>query len=331
MCIRDSFLELANLGLSQLQIATIVSASSRDAKGMVLHHKFVSVAAEMIAEMFHANMLSDRRRGQPAPQDVNDLSNEELHTFLSRLFSGAMGDKEEGAPTMLAPADFKRVLLSTDVGFTPEQMRRMLVEADESYPLGLIDCDAFVEAAVKAIGRMASNPGFKDQERLREREAEELAKDFSVHAHSREQLEVLLGELFREQDEAEEGTVGRDGLYVVVHELERRLGLERREVNALMISADDEEGRLNYSEFLLLAYDVLRQSILDILIDETPQSTQLTEYIVKICTEKDQNHSGELPAADLKLVLSACDLKLSKGVLEQLMQHTISDLSLIHI
>jgi len=82
----SNLLDMANLGLSQLQIATIVSAASKDGRGSIGYHKFISVAAEMIAEMFHANMLSDRLRGKEVPQDVNDLSSEDLKVFLLKLF-----------------------------------------------------------------------------------------------------------------------------------------------------------------------------------------------------------------------------------------------------
>eukprot|EP00657_Telonema_sp_P-1_P011032 TRINITY_DN578_c0_g1_i2.p1 TRINITY_DN578_c0_g1~~TRINITY_DN578_c0_g1_i2.p1 ORF type:complete len:231 (+),score=80.84 TRINITY_DN578_c0_g1_i2:125-817(+) len=210
----------------------------------------------------------------------DSLTTEELHTFLSKLFRGARGQQDEQeAPVLLAPVDFKRVLLSTDVGFTPEQMRRMLVEADESEE-GQIDCDAFVDAVVHVIATLSSKQTFKDQEKLREREAEELAKEFSVHDHSREQLEGVLNQLFA-AEENPKGLVNRRGLYRVVHELKGRLNLERREVNALMISADENhEGMLQYDQFVPLAYDVLRQSILDILIDNTPHSSQLEEYII---------------------------------------------------
>jgi len=314
-----NLLELANLGLSQLQIATIVSAAKRDAQAQIAYHKFISVAAEMIAEMFHANMLSDRKQGgQAAPQDVNDLTSSELHDFLSRLFSGAADTALN--EMKLPPRDFKRVLLSTDVGFTPEQMRRMLVEADED-ERNLIDCAAFVSAAVGVLDTMKAKQCFKDPERLREREAHELSKEFSVHAQSREQLERTLRGLFEAEDPSSSGQADRAQLRRVVMALQASLGLERREANALLISADeDADGSLPYGDFVVLAYDVLRQSILDILIDSTPQSAQLEEYLVELCQAEDPRNSGSLPAADVKLIVSGSDLQLSETQVEQLME-----------
>jgi Ca2+-binding EF-hand superfamily protein len=312
-----NLLELANLGLSQLQIATIVSAAKRDSQSQIAYHKFISVAAEMIAEMFHANMLSDRRKGQVAPQDVNDLSSEELKSFLTKLFSSAGSDTGE---LKLPPRDFKRVLLSTDVGFSPEQMRRMLVEADED-EANLIDCTAFVDSAVGVLEAMQNKQCFKDPERLREREAEELAKEFSVHAQSREQLEGMLGGLFQEEDTTNSGQVDRAQLRRVVFKLQASMQLERREVNALLISADeDNEGLLTYGDFVTLAYDVLRQAILDILIDSTPQSAQLEQYLVELCQAEDPRNCGSLPEADLRLIIMGSDLQLSDLQIDQVME-----------
>jgi len=314
-----NLLELANLGLSQLQIATIVSAASRDSKGMIQYHKFISVAAEMISEMFHANMLSDRRKGQLAPQDVNDLSSPELHSFLTKLFTCALPDGSETV-SMLAPVDFKRVLLSTDVGFTPEQMRRMLVQAEES-DQGLIDCNQFVEEAVRVVERMSAQPDFQDQAALREREASELSRDLSVHGHTRGQLEAELTRMFVARDADGAGVVSRAGLYAAVHELKDLMSLERREVNALMISADeDSQGMLKYNDFVPLAYDVLRQSILDILIDSTPHAEQLQEYLIKLCEVEDPNQTDRLLASELRLVLAGCDLQLSESQIDHLLR-----------
>jgi len=313
-----NLLELANLGLSQLQIATIVSAAKRDSQSQIAYHKFISVAAEMIAEMFHANMLSDRRQGQVAPQDVNDLSSEQLHNFLTKLFTSAAADSS--GELKLPPRDFKRVLLSTDVGFTPEQMRRMLVEADEDEE-NQIDCSSFVESAVGVLDAMRNKQCFKDPERLREREAEELAKEFSVHAQSRDQLEAMLGSLCAGEDANNSGQVDRAQLRRVVLNMQASMQLERREVNALLISADeDNEGLLTYGDFVALAYDVLRQAILDILIDSTPQSAQLEQYLVELCQAEDPRNCGSLPAADLRLILTSCDLQLSDVQINQVME-----------
>jgi Ca2+-binding EF-hand superfamily protein len=224
----SNLLDMANLGLSQLQIATIVSAAGKDGRGSIGYHKFVSVAAEMIAEMFHANMLSDRRRGAEVPQDVNDLAADDLKNFLLKLFRGA--DPESSG--MLSPSDFKRVLLSTDLGFTPEQMRRILVEADEREDES-IDYRAFIDSAVETLESLKSKGTLADQERLREREAEELSKEFDVHSHTREQIESLFTAAFEKADSDNSKKLTRRQFYDAVHAIQGQIDLSRREVNAL--------------------------------------------------------------------------------------------------
>merc|ERR1712195_242756 len=79
-----NLLELANLGLSQLQIATIVSAAKRDSQSQIAYHKFISVAAEMIAEMFHANMLSDSATVKTVLRELNlGLKERHIITIIS--------------------------------------------------------------------------------------------------------------------------------------------------------------------------------------------------------------------------------------------------------
>merc|ERR1712195_379712 len=185
-------------------------------------------------------------------------------------------------------------------------MRRMLVEADEDEE-NQINCSSFVESAVGVLDAMRNKQCFKDPERLREREAEELAKEFSVHAQSRDQLEAMLGSLCAEEDANNSGQVDRAQLRRVVLSMQASMQLERREVNALLISADeDNEGLLTYGDFVALAYDVLRQAILDILIDSTPRSAQLEQCLVELCQAEDPRNCGSLPAADLRLISRCC-------------------------
>jgi len=312
----SNLLDMANLGLSQLQIATIVSAASKDGRGSIGYHKFISVAAEMIAEMFHANMLSDRLRGKEVPQDVNDLSSEDLKVFLLKLFQGA---DPEGS-SLLTPSDFKRVLLSTDLGFTPEQMRRILVEADETSD-GVIDYNRFTDTTVETLESLRSKGTLADQERLREREAEELSKEFNVHDCSREQIEDMFQKAFAQVDDQQQKRITRHGFYTVVQNVKEQIKLSRREVNALMISADEgPDGLLAYEEYVPLAYDVLRQSILDMLIDQTPHPAQVEEYLLQLLTPEDPKNTGRLPQDDVKLIVSGSDFNLTDDQINRLME-----------
>jgi len=311
----SNLLDMANLGLSQLQIATIVSAAGKDGQGSIGYHKFVSVAAEMIAEMFHANMLSDRRRGAEVPQDVNDLTPEDLKNFLMKLFRGADPESEG----FLSPADFKRVLLSTDLGFTPEQMRRILVEADENDD-STVDYRVFIEAAVETLTSLKSKGTLADQERLREREAEELSKEFDVHSHTREQIEEIFAGAFAKVDTQGKKKIARGQFFQAIHAIKTQLELSRREVNALMISADEaSDGFISYEEYIPLAYDVLRQSILDMLIDKTPHPAQIEEYLLQILSPEDPKNVGLLPAEDVELIVSGSDFNLSSDQIQRLM------------
>merc|ERR1711988_1654496 len=93
-----------------------------------------------------------------------------------------------------------------------------------------------------------------------------------------------------------------------------------REVNALMISADEgPDGLIAYEEFVPLAYDVLRQSILDMLIDKTPHPAQVEEYLLQILTPEDPKNTGRLPVEDVELIVSGSDFNLSVEQISRLM------------
>jgi len=311
----SNLLDMANLGLSQLQIATIVSTAKQDGRGSIGYHKFISVAAEMIAEMFHANMLSDRLRGKEIPQDVNDLSSDDLKAFLLKLFQGT----DPNQSGRLSPSEFKRVLLSTDLGFTPEQMRRILVEADEGSD-SMIDYLRFVDTTVETLASLKAKGTLVAQERLREREAEELSKEFSVHDRTREQIEELFATEFNKMDAAQKKRITRRDFYNVIHAIADSIKLHRREINALMISADEgPDGLLAYEEYVPLAYDVLRQSILDMLIDQTPHPAQVEEYLLQLFTPEDPKNTGRLPVGDVKLIISGSDFHLTPDQIKRLM------------
>merc|ERR1711988_1284341 len=93
-----------------------------------------------------------------------------------------------------------------------------------------------------------------------------------------------------------------------------------REVNALMVSADEgPDGLVAYEEFVPLAYDVLRQSILDMLIDKTPHPAQVEEYLLQILSPEDPKNTGKLPLEDVELLVSGSDFNLSTEQISRLM------------
>ena len=145
--VRDA---LSAIGLSTIQVQTILAEATTDAGGLVKYRSLSRVAAQMFSDFF-----TFREGGDVAPVTGGDevvaetepmMEAEELERYLRQLFYQA--DVESNG--YLHPRDFGQLLRSSGLGFSSKTIRRVIEEADVDNN-GRIDYLEYVSSMAQII------------------------------------------------------------------------------------------------------------------------------------------------------------------------------------
>jgi len=128
-------LRAADLGLTTLQIHTVLAEAEEGENGAVAYEAFAAVAADLIyrlldSESQMARMDALRALAKPSAGSevlVHNLDAQTLADTLTALFEDADTEQSSSLPK----ATVKRLLQASDVGFTPKEVACLLAAADE--------------------------------------------------------------------------------------------------------------------------------------------------------------------------------------------------------
>lgn len=236
---------------------------------------------------------------------VRRLSPAELEELLQTMFMEADVDGS-GA---LSRSEFKSVFEMADLGISNAQLKRVMAEADVNGD-GEITYAEFVPLAVDLVQALYAKAEAAQELADEEAEAAQAAQDFMLHGMNKEELELVMKEVFMKADVDGSGALSLSEFHTCIHDAD--LGLKRKEINRLMQEVDaDKDGVVTYEEFVPLCFDMLVELLKDELLKNKPPS-ELEEYLVQLFASADTGMTGFLPMGDLRDLLRSADFGLTR-------------------
>lgn len=204
-------------------------------------------------------------------------------------------------------------------------MRRIMAEADENED-GAIEYHEFVPAAADMVETAVAKRRFQQAKLEREADAVERSRHFLLHGLSREELEGVLEEMFRQADTDGSGSLSRGEFVSCLRS--SGLGLTRKEINVLMAEVDeDHDGTITYAEFLPLCFNLLVEIVSEEFstAQASKSETELREYFTDLFKEADYENAGRLRPFELQDLIRQADLGLSHIQISALMAEATVD------
>ncbi|KAA0169840.1 hypothetical protein FNF27_06863 [Cafeteria roenbergensis] len=247
----------------------------------------------------------------------------DLEARITTIFREA--DKDNNG--VLDHKEFKSVVraFSKELGLPMSDVRRLMSEADENED-GLIDYTEFVPLAVEVIETIYAKRRFDEEAAHRQAEATEETEAYLLHGMPREKLENTLRDMFNRADADGSGKLSRTEFQTALRE--SGLGLTRQEINVLLAEVDeDEDGEIDYEEFLPVCFNVLVEIVSKQLEDRRipKEEVDLRDFFVSLFRDADSEGEGRLAPAVIKATLQSADIGLSIVQLTALMVEAVPD------
>ncbi|KAK2945771.1 putative calcium-binding protein CML17 [Blattamonas nauphoetae] len=232
--------------------------------------------------------LLTQQQGSP----YQAVANKMLELFLAE-------DKTHSG--MISYTSFKKVVYDPQLELDPRvsQMLLLYVDIDD---LGRMDYDSFMSVAGDAIGYCIDTPtNIHDDEEPR----------IHVHGYTREELEDKLRQKFEEHDTGVDEELSRPACRNCFQDIE--LGLVRREINLLLgyMEENHQTGQVDTDQlaktFVDLLFSAHEENILSLPMDKA----RVIEELFHVFASMDEDHTGELQAADIWNGLLHSDLGLT--------------------
>mmetsp|Transcript_7630 Transcript_7630/g.18250 ORF Transcript_7630/g.18250 Transcript_7630/m.18250 type:complete len:458 (-) Transcript_7630:73-1446(-) len=254
---------------------------------------------------------------------VEEMTPEELRERITSIFLEADVDGNG----FLDHKEFKEVVrrFTTELGLEVSDMRRIMAEADENED-GAIEYHEFVPAAADMIETAVAKRRFQQAKLEREADAVERSRHFLLHGLSREELEGVLEEMFRQADTDGSGALSRSEFASCLRS--SGLGLTRKEINVLMAEVDeDHDGTISYAEFLPLCFNLLVEIVSEEFssAQATKGESELKEFFTDLFREADYENTGRLRPFEMQELVRQADLGLSHIQISALMSEALVD------
>jgi Ca2+-binding EF-hand superfamily protein len=189
---------------------------------------------------------------------------------------------------------------------------RMLVAEVDADGDGRIAYQEFVPLAVDLLETLLAARRHDAQQEERKEEASKKAEAFLFHGLSKEQLQGTLRDMFEQADTDKSGQLSRDEFESSLRH--SSLGLTRREINALLMEADENcDGQVSYEEFEPICVEVLLEMVASQFEHaRLPQEeVELREMLLALAKRADPEDSGRLHLAHVQQILVDADLGLT--------------------
>jgi len=253
------------------------------------------------------------RQGAEMQQDDLDatamptrMSPEELQEFLAGIFQEA---DQDGSGT-LSYKEFKEVIQTSKLSFSKQEIRRMLMEADENED-GYVDYNEFLPIGVDIVQAIFARREAEAAAAAQQSAAAEAARIALIHGMDKDQYKQMLLSYFRAHDVDNSGFLSRKEFKECMKSSE--LGLTRQEINALMSEIDvDGDGNINLEEFDSIFFEMLVEIVSAAALEESRNSDELTTYLLEIFRGADLEGQGLLHKQDVIDLLRRGDFGLTK-------------------
>jgi len=227
------------------------------------------------------------------------MSNEDLQEMILEAFLAADADGNG----YLDRKELSDVLNGFDIGLTSKQIKMVMAEIDENED-GVIEYREFMPVMVDLIHAFQAKREAEDQQFLDEEEAEFEAEDYLLRGMTQEELEGLMTDIFKQFDSDGNGVLDRKEFKACLKSA--KLGLTRKDINALLTEADENsDGGVSYEEFTPLCFRILLERFKqDFLASKALQSADNLELeIVSSLEEADKEGTGKLTRKAIRGVM----------------------------
>lgn len=262
--------------------------------------------ARYFAQLVEARQAEAEEAMRAEEQSIFDMTVEELQDFCLDLFIEFDIDQNG----YLDRKEFKAVMKSAKLGLTNKEIRKIMAEADEDGN-GRIEYREFVPLMVDIIHSLkAKEEALAAQEATDQRTREEVEMHL-LHGLPREELEAMMKGVFEMADVDGNGTLSQAEFKECLKSAE--LGLTRKEINLLLSECDvDGDGRVSYTEFLPLCFNVLVERFKEqVISNQALQSTDgLQQALLQEFETQDLVGAGVLSVSKVKKCLASVSSEL---------------------
>ena len=245
-----------DLGLSRNDVRAVLSEVGTGGNGKVDYRSFVPVALDILVEVTARELESQAKRRRRAEDMLSQrMDKAQLQQELSNIFTEADVDGSGS----LDVNELRTCLNSANLGFSEEEIEHLAREADADGSDGI----SFREFAplcydmvVELIAVQLKGEEEAAVEQARYEEARVMAERQLVETMSKEQLQSVLSNIFRNADREGTGELSQDDFINCL--LECDLGLSGEEARNIMIQADkDGNGAISFNEFVPVSFKIL--------------------------------------------------------------------------
>ncbi|KAJ1471221.1 hypothetical protein T484DRAFT_3538519 [Baffinella frigidus] len=239
-------------------------------------------------------------------EGIGGMSEEALVEYLTNLFVQADVDKNG----VLDRAEFKRLMQEAELGLSASNIKLLYSQADMNED-GCIEYREFIPAAVELIIILQTQRTVAMNKEEKDAEALTAAEDYFYHGMSKDELEMMLRESFKEADADNSGFLDMKEFQAYLKKLP--LNLTKKEVNMAMVEVDaNQDGQVSLDEFVPLFHSIMIDMIKNSILDITRETSELASYLIACCANYDQEGTGYLPANKVSRGLRDADLGVSK-------------------
>ena len=250
--------------------------------------------------------LQQQQNAEASGGGAPRLSPAELLELLSQMFAEADVD-HSGA---LNHAELKTVLANADLGLTKRESMALLSEADMDGN-GEVSYEEFVPLAVDLVQAMYARMDAQQAKADDEDQARRDAKDYLVHGMKKDEVENIMGEIFKRSDADGSGSLSIAEFQKCCRDAD--IGLTRKEVNILMHQCDvDGDGTISYDEFVPLCFEMLVEIMKDEILAEKKPPSELEIFLKSLFQAADSAGEGRLGPTQMLSVVYHADLGLSR-------------------
>lgn len=259
---------------------------------------------EDFAVKYFERCIASREELEFQPAGDSQLSLTKIEELVNDLFV----EYDQDGSGYLDPKEFKNLMndFSERVQMPKDEIYRFLAEADMNED-GKIQWSEFVPIALTIIQALhAQKKLYAQQDKMAQ-----AAEDFLVHGMSREELTLVMTDIFHRIDNNGSGSISKEEFMQGLTSME--IGLTRREINAIMMQVDaNDDGDISYAEFVPFCFDLLHKMTAMQLLENEMEKDELAQFLMDLFRAKDVEQTGLINFDDIKDLLHQAMLGLSR-------------------
>jgi Ca2+-binding EF-hand superfamily protein len=323
------------LGLSRVQIVSVMSLADADGQNNIDVPKFVRAAAQMIFKLVDLSAQKEKAAA------IANLSNTDgaymLHGMsgdqIKEALQGAFQEADTEGKGYLFPDqvyDVLQMMGTGDLGLSDQEINGLLAAVDENDD-GVVEWEELVDFMYDVLMHLDRDQMVTE---IADENAEEEAREPELEP---EQLQEQILDMFLAADDDGNGYLDRKEFKRVLKEAD--LGLGKKDIRNVMAECDEnEDGVIEYKEFMPIMVDLIHaaqardkaafEAEMDAMDAEFEANDyfihgmgreQLESLMMDLFKQHDADGNGVLDRKEFKACLKSADLGLTKKEINMLL------------